>query len=262
MGDPRPIGPRRPLPTFGGISAYTTLGNSIYHSLQARAERRVAAGMSILAAYTWSKALGNVDGNTFGTGFGAAGIQDIFDLRADRAYLNFDIRHRLSLAFLYDLPALSNVQPAVRYALGNWRVGAIITEQSGNAGAVGYGLDTTNTGLGSRPDQVAKATLPRGERSSQRWLNTAAFLPPAAGRFGNAARHVFHQPGINNVDFTIHRLFPIRERHRVEFRAEFFNVLNHVNLGQIDGSIRSPAFGRINSAGDPRIMQLALKYSF
>ncbi|MCI0719063.1 MAG: hypothetical protein L0338_08820, partial [Acidobacteria bacterium] len=213
-------------------------------------------------AYTWSKALGNIDGNSFGGGAGGGGIQDIFNLKGERSYLIYDVPHRLSLSLLYDLPQLNNARPAFRHVFGNWRVGAIITEQTGNAGGVSYGLDTTNTGLGSRPDQIAKPTLSRSERSSRRWLNTAAFVAPPAGRFGNAARNVFHQPGTNTVDFTVHRMFRIAERHLFEFRAELFNVFNHVNLGFVNGSIQSPAFGTINSAGDPRIVQFALKYSF
>ena len=135
--------------------------------------------------------------------------------------------------------------------LGGWRAEAIITEQTGfGANLAGVG-DTTGTGVNSRPSVVAgqKAELSRGQRSRARWFNTAAFTQTPLGRFGNAAREEIHLPGMNNVDFSAVKNFRIRERNNFQFRAEFFNFFNHVNLGAPGLSIQAPnAFGVITSS--------------
>jgi hypothetical protein len=109
---------------------------------------------------------------------------------------------------------------------------------------------------------ISNPVLARSERSVTRWFNTAAFVPPAPGRFGNSPRLIFHNPGLTNVDFMIGKKFFLREGLNAVFRAEFFNIFNHTNFGDVDNVLTSPGFGTITSAGDPRIIQLGLKVSF
>jgi len=113
--------------------------------------------------------------------------------------------------------------------------------------------------------------LPRDQRTRALWFNTAAFALPTPGSFGSAPRLPLHLPGLNQVDFAVMKNFRFRESHRVQFRAEFFNVFNHVNLGAPGLNIRDPAnFGRVTSTaqgaagmpGDARIVQFGLKYYF
>ena len=132
--------------------------------------------------------------------------------------------------------------------------------------------DTTGTGISSRPSVVAgqKAELSRGDRSRDRWFNTAAFVQTPLGVFGNAAREAIHLPGLNQVDASATKNFRIRERNNFQFRAEFFNFFNHVNLGTPGLSVQAPnTFGRITTssqgagvANDGRVVQFALKYQF
>ncbi|HYM12091.1 MAG TPA: TonB-dependent receptor, partial [Bryobacterales bacterium] len=238
-----PLASRRPFPGFSGISTAKSIGNSTYHSLQAKVERRVASGLSVLGAYTFSKALGNADISTVGGGSFLGGVQDYFNLAAERSPTAFDIRHRLSVAGIYDIPLFNHVPNSVaRAVLGGWQAGVIITEQTGfGANLSGVG-DTTGTGIGSRPSVVAgqSAQLSRGQRSAARWFNTAAFTQTPLGQFGNAAREEIHLPGMNNVDFSAVKNFRIREKNNFQFRAEFFNFFNHVNLGAPGLSIQAP----------------------
>ena len=156
--------------------------------------------------------------------------------------------------------------------LGGWQLGTIIIAQTGFAALLNGVVDTTGTGVVSRPDLKAGADpmLDRGERTRARWFNTDAFALPQPGRFGTAPRHPIHLPGLNQVDASATKNFRFLESHQLQFRAEFFNALNHVNLGAPGLNIRDPDnFGRVTSTqqgagmpGDSRVVQFALKYSF
>ena len=265
------VASRRPFKGFGGMSVAKSIGNSTYHSLQMKAERRVSRGLSVIASYTWSKALSAMDQSTVGGGFFSDGVQDIFNLRAEKSPAAFDLRHRFSMAAIYDVALFRNAASApVRTLLGGWQIGAIVTEQTGFASTVSRIGDTTGTGISSRPDLIANPNLGRGERSRDRWFNTSAFAMPPAGRFGNSTRHPIHLPGLNNIDFLLSKNFRFRERHTFQLRGEFFNFFNHVNLGAPGLSLLSPAtFGKITTASQGpghdsgrRVIQLALKYAF
>ncbi|HTM52117.1 MAG TPA: carboxypeptidase regulatory-like domain-containing protein [Bryobacteraceae bacterium] len=268
-----PLASRRPLQGFSAISTAKAIGNSSYHSLQTKLERRVARGLSLLASYTWAKNLSNADISTVGGGTMLGGIQNYFNLQGERSPSVFDIRHRLSIAAIYDLPIFNKASnSAVRALLGGWQLGAIITEQTGFSSFLSGVGDTTGTGVNSRPTVVPgqKAELDRGERSRERWFNTSAFMQTPLGQFGNAARQAIHLPGLNQVDASATKNFRIRERNNFQFRAEFFNFINHVNLGSPGLSVQAPnTFGRITTSSqgagvsnDGRVVQFALKYQF
>jgi len=268
------IASRRPFRGFDNISTTKSIGNSIYHSLQSKVERRVASGLSILGAYTWSKSLSNADISSVGGGSFIGSIQDYLNLGANRAVSGFDIRHRLSMAAIYDVPLFRNASSGVvRTLLGGWQLGTIITEQTGFGLAMGNIADTTGTGVVSRPDIVSgqQAMLDRGQRTRERWFNTGAFTRPQPGQFGTASRIPLHLPGLNQVDASATKNFRFAERHNIQFRAEFFNFFNHVNLGAPGTNLLDAAnFGRITSTnqgaggmpGDARVVQFGLKYQF
>ncbi len=260
---------QRPLSTFGGITMYGSIGDSNYHAFQLQVQKRMGHGLSVLSAFTTSHALGNVDGNSFGTGDGAMLIQDIFNLRNSYSDLNFDVRQRFSTSLLYDLPILAKSKGFVHALGGGWRLGTILSAQNGTAAGVSYGVDTTMTGQGSRPDQIGVPTLSGSERSAKKWFNTAAFAAPpsysqcgSCGRFGNAPRTSIHNPGLATVDLVLSKSFRIHEDVRFDFRAEAFNAFNHVNLGSATMSLTSTSFGIVGSANSPRIVQFGGKFSF
>jgi len=264
---------RRPLQGFSGINTAKAIGSSTFHSLQTRLQRRMGRGLSLLVAYTWAKNLSDADISTVGGGANLGGIQDYFNLAGERSPSVFDIRHRFVVSAIYDVPIFNKASNTViRALLGGWQLGTILTEQTGFAAALAGVGDTTGTGINSRPSVASgqKAELSRGERSRDRWFNTSAFVQTPVGLFGNAAREAIHLPGLNQVDASAVKNFRIRERNNFQFRAEFFNFFNHVNLGTPGLSVQAPnAFGRITTssqgagvANDGRVVQFALKYQF
>lgn len=268
------IASRRPFQGFDAINTTKSIANSTYHSLQLKVERRTSQGLSLIGAYTFSKSLSNADISSVGGGTFLAGIQDYFNLAGSKSPSIFDIRHRLSIAGIYDVPLFrSHSNPAVRALIGGWQLGTIITAQTGFAAALTGVVDTTGTGISSRPDAVAGQTamLSRDQRTRARWFNTAAFARPQLGQFGTAARHPIYLPGMVQVDASANKNFRLFESHTVQFRAEFFNFFNHVNLGSPGlsitdlnnfGRVTSTAQGAAGMPGDARVVQFGLKYNF
>jgi hypothetical protein len=150
--------------------------------------------------------------------------------------------------------------------LRRWRLSGIVTLQDGTpVNPFYFAFDPANTGTPNRPDIVPGQAirLPRSERSPERFFNTEAFRAPEPFRFGNAGRNIIPGPGNNVFDLAISRRFTFDEGHGVEFRTEFFNAFNHPNFG-IPGPYPDfgPFFGRIFATGQPRRIQLALRYEF
>jgi hypothetical protein len=121
------------------------------------------------------------------------------------------------------------------------------------------------SGVGNdQADVISKPSLssgPLGQRVNK-WFTTEAFKTAATGTFGNVGRNILTGPPTFNLDFSIQRLFTIKERMKLQFRAEFFNGLNHTLLNNPNTTVTSSNFGRITSARDPRILQMALKLTF
>ena len=252
----------RPNPGFGTISMADSIGSSDYRALQVQLVRRTGSGLNLMAAYTWARALGNVDGGNFGAAYGANQIQNIFDLDAARSIQSFDVRHRVSASVQYDLPFFAGASGAARQLLGGWQVNAILAAQTGIANGATYGNDTTNTGVGSWPDMIGNPELTGSEQSVQRWFNTAAFVAPPPGRFGNSPRLSFHNPGLATVDFMVGKRIVLGNGMSALLRAEVFNLFNRANFVDVNNSLTSPGFGSITSAADPRIVQLGVKFTF
>jgi hypothetical protein len=120
-------------------------------------------------------------------------------------------------------------------------------------------MSIARQGLATRPDLIAP--IQRINRVNQ-WFSTSSFAQPAPGFYGNTGTGVITAPGLINFDLALHKDFRLRERHKVEFRSEFFNVLNHTNFDGVVTTLGNGSFGRVTSARDPRILELALRYSF
>ncbi|MCI0723931.1 MAG: TonB-dependent receptor [Acidobacteria bacterium] len=259
---PGPVQPRRiPSPELGTVTPMAPLVNSNYHAGRLRLEKRAAKGMSLISAYTWSKAID--DGPSRATTGHVDFTQNEARRDLERGLADHDVRHLFRLGLSYDLPRPDWGRFA-RALLGGWQVGGFVNLISGNpftARATG----TANTGVAGLRSSVVpgvKAELPRSERTVERYFNTAAFTLPAPFTFGDVGRHTLSDPGLIGVDASLLRNFNIAERHRIQFRAEFFNLPNHPNFGRPGNTVGTSAFGRISSAGDPRQMQFALKYIF
>jgi len=265
------VASRRPLQSYTALSMVKSIGNSTYHGLQAKAERRVANGLTFIGSYTYSKALTTADQSSVGGGYYSGGIQNIYNLAGEKSPASFDLRQRFSLAVVYDIPFLrKNRYAAVRTLLGGWQLGVIDTQQTGVAAGLTATSDTTGTGISSRPSVVYGQSATLSNPSRSQWFNTAAFTSASAGSFGTSAREAIYLPGFENIDASLSKNFRIKERATFQFRADVFNVLNHVNLGVPGLSLTTPnTFGVITTSiqgsdttGSQRIIQLGAKFTF
>lgn len=264
---------RRPNTTYARSMAIDkSIGNSIYHALQTKVERRMATGLTFLTAYTWSKAIsGPADiGGQVGGGNFIGTVQDIYHLESERSLSGFDQTHRFVQTIIYDVPFFHHTKGLTRQVLDGWQVSTIATIQSGFAAAVTNNVDTTATGKSSRPDLLAgqNGNLDSSERTWKRWFNTTAFAAAPLGRFGTAPRTgAFRLPGVINQDFSVTKQFKLGESRRFEFRTEIFNLFNHFNPdpGTVDLALNSQTFGAIGGGVrgvTTRVIQLGAKLYF
>jgi len=262
--NPRPgdLQSLRTWPSLGEIIQRQHIANSSYNALQVKADKRLTGRVSLLASFVWSKSIDDAD--TVIPGFyDSVGAQDENNLRLERALSSFNVGRRISGGYVVGLPSVHAFGPVVR----NWQLTGIVTLQDGLPANVFYAaFDPANTGLPNRPNVVpgVSLTLPRGERNTQEFFNTAAFTTPAPYTFGDAGRNILNGPGNNVFDMSLHRHFAIPEHGAIEFRAEAFNIFNHPNWG-IPGTyadFSSPFFGGILGVGNPRQFQFALRYDF
>lgn len=253
---------RRPLyPLFGSITSIESTGRSSYHSLQIGIDKRMSRGLSVLANYTLSRSL---DDSSFNKQTGATQTNP-FDNRFDWGPANFDRRHRFVASWLWEVPGRFS-QPVLAGVLSGWSVSGIFTLQSGLPFSVTSGVDNARTGTGSqRADLTGDPDLPSGrsrEEQTREWFNTAAFATNALGTFGSSSRNALRGPSYSAVDLGLQKTLPLHGQLRAQLRLDAFNLLNQVNLGMPDASRSSNNFGRILSADDPRILQLAVRLSF
>ncbi len=271
---------RRPNQLFQRpVTGDKAIGNSIYHSLQVKVERRMATGITVLSAFTWAKAFtGPTDiGGQVGGGNYIGSVQDLYNLQGERAIAGFDQKIRAVNTVLYELPFMKSSKGPVAYFVKGWQVSTIVTAQTGFGAPIGYGIDTTGTGVGSRPDVVngLNGNLDGSDRTYKRWINTDAFTindrttgTPFFGRFGTAPRtNAVRLPGLINADFSANKRFSAGERRFVEFRTEIFNLFNHYNpdVATLDLNVRSQTFGAIGGGvrgTTTRVIQLGAKFVF
>lgn len=256
---------RRPFSNYGPTLVAGSGSTSSYHALQLGFERRMNRNFSIEANYTWSASIDEFSEDT--TPGQSSSIPNPLDRRGNRGRSDFDNPHRFVASYVWALPALTNSQPLLRGILGGWESTGIVTIRNGFPFTVTTGADRSFSGIGlDRPDVIGDANLAsdrsRAERIA-RYFNTSAFQLNALGTFGSAPRSFLRGPGAVNFDLALMKSFPIKERFRLQYRAEFFNAFNKPNFGSPFAQLSNAArFGRIESAADPRILQMALKFQF
>jgi hypothetical protein len=259
---------RRPLinlaPNVSDVNWFTTNGLSEYYAFQFTADKRFSQGVSVLLAYTWSHAIDNVP-LEFGGGASGPQPQDPRFLNNERADSIIDVRHRLTLSYLWELPfgkgkKYVNRSGPADWVLGGWQINGLLTVQSGLPFSPVLQTSTTNTGTGSRPDIISPVTYPG---TLQQWFTVSSYGIPAAYTYGNAGRDTLRGPGRTNLDFSLFKDFRIREQTRFEFRFEAFNVFNHPQFGLPNPNIGNAQAGTITSiVGNPRQLQLSLRFQF
>lgn len=255
---------RRPLaPAYASMIQMTNGGLSNYNALQVTVERRFSKGLSFVANYTFSKALDNesveaqltvTNPNPFVPNFNYG--------RSD-----LDSTHNFSLWTVYNLPALSGAPHFLRTAFGGWQSSGVWSWRSGLPINVTSGQDRSLSGVAQdrgdlNGDPYLPADRPRAQLISA-WFKTSVFSLAAPGTFGNSPRNVLRAPGFFNVDWSISKTFRITERFNTQLRGDFFDLFNNPHFNAPGSNIAGTStFGRISSAGDPRIVQVSLRVRF
>lgn len=258
-------GTRGPLgPNYGSVTAQKTIGNSSYNAFEANL-RYSGSRSQFLLGYTYSKSL-DLSSNL--------GEQvNPFDAGLSRALSAFDLRHNFVASYSVDLPLDSLLRPS-RLTSG-WSISGITRFSTGfpvtlynntDSSLLGTFGNGVNNNLLDTPNFTPGAlAVNSNPRNGQPAFNAALFSLPALGQLGTARRRFFYGPGIDNFDLTLKKTITLPESRSLELRLEAFNAFNHAQFygpGAVDGNISNRTFGRIVSAAAPRLVQLALKFTF
>ncbi len=262
----RPYQPTPASYVFGSIVLNDPAGNGTYNALQLTLTRRFAHGVSLLANYVWSKSLditSNDPSNITLT------LSNQNNIAADRGPSDYNTPQRFVASYLWATPSLRRFGLLGAEVLGDWQLNGITTLQTGYPFTVTSGVDSNlDTVLTDRPNTIGSPGFSgrRGrEAKIAEYFNTAAFAPVpigAANPYGATRRNSLFGPGLVNTDFSAFKNLPVYRETRLQFRAEFFNLFNNVNLANPASVQTSPNFGRITSSANARVVQFALKYSF
>jgi hypothetical protein len=230
-----------------------------YNGLLLSAKRGFANHYTVIANYTYSHCLSSGD---FSGDIGASTptVENPSNPNADYGNCNYDLRQNLNISGLAEMPGFS--QRLTRELLTGWQIAPILALHSGFWTTPLTGTDQSLTGISlDRPNLVGNPYL-RNMQTGQ-WFNPAAYTPNAPGTFGNATRNSLEGPRYVDVDAALIRNFKIAEYGTFAFRAEAFNLLNHANYMTPAATLSAPTtFGKLLSANDPRILQLAAKFTF
>jgi hypothetical protein len=277
-----PIQSRRPNPTFGAITWMNPSGFNSYNGMAIRLEHRFSAGFYFLDSFTWSKALGNTEqALEVPTGGTVANVQNVYDLKNERGPSSFDVKINNVTSVVYQLPFgkgrqyLNAIPGALNAVFGNWQITSILSLNTGEPLNVFFTPNAVTDVTGRIPDyrglSVARPNLigdPKGSdgpASYDNYFNKAAFaIPTAQQAWGTLGRNALRMPFFSQWDLGIHKEFPLpwREGMNLQFRSEFFNILNHTNPRWPDCNFSNASFGTIRSTYPARQIQFALKVMF
>ena len=277
------LAPRRPVPLIdNGIDWFRSIGASSYNSLQMHYEKRFGHGLQFQASYTWAHSIDNASNANLGPTQNNSDFRYFRDPQAEYGDSDFGVRHRFVASYIYELPFgrgkkfMGQAGGFANQLIGGWQIAGITSVSSGNWFTV---LDSNGNfansdggvgGVSQRPDfGLTPGCVPATGKLV--FFNTCLYHDPALGSFGNVGRNTLQGPGYQIWDFTLGKHFPVTERFKLEFRADFFNIFNHPNFlvatsgpqNSNNSTVLGTAqFGFLTAARDPRLVQLALKLSF
>jgi hypothetical protein len=243
---------------YGGISNY--------NALQLRISRRFAQHFTGNFNYTWSKAMGEIDGDTTAIGYA-------YDRRREYGPTGYDRAHIATVDFIYELPFLSTAHRAVRTTLGGWQVNGIARFWTGPTATITSNGDAGQTVGGIRANYLGGELQPSAQ-DRYNYFNVYAFGRPVNGSLGNFGKNALRLPGINEWDMSLFKNFRISERMNFQLRWETFNTFNHTQWAAVNTGLSLPnpgmamqpankgTFGEVSDTRDPRSMQIAVKFMF
>jgi hypothetical protein len=259
----------RPYPHLTGLQqTYGSLAHSSYHALQMKFRKRYRNGLQLLAAYTWAKMLDDFS-SVGGYGVSYPGFTNNNQRRLDKALSSLDVAHHLAVNFQYDVPCRPQ-NKVLRAVAGDWSVNGITTIQSGQPVSVSSAANTVNCyNCTQRPDSTGITSQTPGniKQRVDSFFNPAAFSNPPRYTFGNIGRNLPDNrgPAFQVWDLSLLKRIPIHEARQLEFRAEFFNLMNNVNFQLPDGDSATfgrPQFGTLLATERARVIQFGLKFRF
>lgn len=271
---PGQIQARRPYLQWGALTYPVFEENGNYNALQAKFEARNFHGLNMLGSYAFSKC---IDYTT-----NESGVPTVSLWRFFRGVCDSDIPQAFTGSLDYQIPVgkgrrfLSSAHGIANQVLGGWGLSGIVTLRSGLPFTPTISSDLANTGVGSqRPDVIGSPVLVKDPTC---WFYISAnaacsalapsakdafALPPAQLRYGTGGRNILRSDGLKQIDFTVMKDFPVTETKQFEFRAEFFNALNHPTFSAPGTSVNSATGAQVSSTlNAARIIQLALKFRF
>jgi hypothetical protein len=263
---------RRPLQQFSRVDTKSSGSNAHFNGLQFSLYRRAANGLQVGTQYMWSYAM---DEGSLGGGESTA-PQNASCRRCERAATNQDVRHTLTMNWVYELPFLRgpNADGAMKAVFGGWQLSGLLQARTGRPLTItatrGAGDLPDGNNANQRADLVSGAELYPANQTPEQWFNTAAFVLPRPGTWGSAPRNIIRAPGLFQVDLAMQKRFAISGAQNFEFRLEAFNAFNRVNLGAPGTAVTSPAsFGRITGplnrgygTGTARQIQFMFRFNF
>jgi hypothetical protein len=269
-----------PFPQQQTVNDLTYWADGNYHSLQVKAEKRLPSGGVVLAAYTFSKMLGTAETLTSwlekSTG-GVGGVQDWYNLAAEKSLASYDSRQRLTISYVADLPVghdkkfLRGVSGPVGKLVSGWGINGMSTFQLGFPLRFTATPNLTGFNTGLRPNVTVgcqKEISGSAQSRLNQWFNTSCFTVPGAYTFGSESRTdpQIRGHGTNNFNFALFKRTALTERVNLEFRIESFNLFNRVQFGvpnQVASTAANNPFGQVTTQiNDPRLLQFALRLTY
>jgi len=255
------------FPTVQTFIFETSLGDSIAHAGSVRLRKRLTHGLSVGGTYTFSKSID--DASNIGGGTTTV-AQDAFDLSAERGLSIFDQRHKFSADYLIELPfghdkMFLNQKGILRSILGDWQWSGDWAIASGfpfTPRVLGSVTDVNRGTNGTLRADVTGAPVNVADPTVNLFFNTAAFVAPGTGRFGNARRNSIIGPSTRIFNMAFTKVFPLKDTKVLEFRAQATNIFNTPQFQGLDTIVNSPSFGRITSVGSMRSFQLSMRFRF
>ncbi len=250
---------------LGAYQIYTNSANSIYHALQLEARKRFYSNYSLTASYTWSHAIDDVS-DIMATAGAPALPQDVLNLAADRGNASYDVRHRFAGSLIVDLPFYKGQRSGAAVLLGGWQLSNIVMARTGQPFTLQIPFDANQDGnLSDRPGTTQGLTFfdQHQQRRVLRSADVTSFFAIGSPSDGKVGRNTVFADGLINWDLAIRKSFSFSENQRLDFRTEFFNVLNRTNFGIPVATIGDPGFGlSTNTITNSRMIQFALKLIF
>lgn len=271
------INSRRPFPFIpSDFWLWCSCGSSTYHSLQTKVEKRLSNGLSFLAGYTFSKSIDEQSNASLGFFFYSTQTdpggfwRDSRHPWEEKGPADYNVAQRFVYSMSYDLPFgrgkafAANINPFFNDIIGGWELQTVISLQTGEPRTVVANVGVSNADGENRPDSLPGVSWVPKNQGPLNWINPAAFTTATAGTFGDVGRNTITAAGIISVDLSLFKNFNVWREAKVQFRSEFFNLVNHPNLQaySLNTAWGQASFGQYSAAAPARQTQIALKLIF